>query len=68
MKSCIFVNKYSPKFKGDKAEIQAVRGNCALHGFSFMNVNTPYQDVQVSTAQKEQKLFTFLLKNRKEVT
>lgn len=68
MKSCIFLNKYTPKFKGDKAEMHAVRGNCALHGFSPMNVNTPYQDEQVSTAQKGQKPFTLLLKNRKEAT
>jgi len=70
VKSCIFLNKYTPKFKGDKAEMHAVRGNCALHGFSPMNVNTPYQDEQVSTsaAQKGQKPFTLLLKNRKEAT
>lgn len=63
MKSCIFVNTYTPKFKGAREELQVVRTNCAFQGLSSMNMNTPYEDAWVSIAHKMviKKLPTFLL-------
>lgn len=63
MKSCIFVNKYTPKFKGARKELHLIRTNCTLQGSSSMNVSTPYGDVWVPIAHKMaiKKLFTFLL-------
>jgi len=45
MKSCIFVNKYTPKLKGAREELHVIRTNCGLQGFSSMNRNAPYGDV-----------------------
>lgn len=61
MKSCIFLNKYTPKFKGAREEVHVIRTNCALQDFSSMN--TPYGDEWVSIAHKMviKKLPTFLL-------
>lgn len=52
MKSCIFVNKHTAKFKGAREELHLSRTNCAHQSSSSMRVNTPYGDVGVSIAHK----------------
>lgn len=50
VKSCIFVSKYTPKFKGAREELHVIRTTCTLQCFSSMNMNTPYGHVWISIA------------------
>lgn len=63
MKSCIFVNKYTPKFKEAREKLLVIRTNCTLPGFSSVSMNTAYGDVWLSIASKRviKKLSTFPL-------